>query len=308
MLNDILQANRGTRIVQGRYGHVAYWEHDVIVGSSVAAYGEWFESEVDVFRMYCRSGDTVIDVGTNIGTHTLALAAIVGSGGRVIAIEPQRPMFMLMCANAVMNGYLQVEPYRAGAGSEWSNLQCLVPDYLRKSSFGGYSLEAVAATPMSNGRLETVQVFPIDEMDFGSPRLIKIDVEGAEVDVIEGARRLIQRARPVLYVENDRVDRSRELIARIRSLGYRLYWHLPRFFNPANHARNTEQIPYHVVGMFRGPDGGLSVNGVSLNMLCIPDEAACALPQDVTEVGDDGEHPCHEKDRRRLAPGLEILN
>jgi hypothetical protein len=73
-------------------------------------------------------------------------------------------------------------------------------------------------------------------------RLLKVDVEGMELDVLEGSRELILRTRPILYVENDRPARSEALVASLRALSYDLYWHTPRLFNPANYFGNRENV------------------------------------------------------------------
>jgi hypothetical protein len=97
----------------------------------------------------------------------------------------------------------------------------------------------------------------IDSLNLNRCRLIKVDVEGMECEVLEGARNTITRLRPVLYVENDRTEHSRRLITMIQSFGYKLWWHLPRMFNPDN---------------FRGNKENLFGNIVSVNMLCSPQE------------------------------------
>lgn len=306
MLSDLLRVHHGTRVVKGRHGAIAYWANDVVIGGSIAAYGEWFESEVDVFKLYLNAGDTAIDVGANIGAHSIALAEIVGPRGRVISIEPQRPMMMCLCANAALNGYLQIEPHQAAAGACSGELRCARPDYSRLSSFGGFS-PADAAVVASDARAvsDIVPVIAIDDLDRAKPKLIKIDVEGAEAEVIRGARSTIEIDRPVLYVENDRVDRSEALVRLLRSLRYRLHWHIARFFNPENFARNPVEI--HRVGIGHA-NGQLWVNGLSLNMLCVPEERDLPVPADVILVGDDDEHPCRERDRERLLPHLKFLD
>ena len=66
------------------------------------------------------------------------------------------------------------------------------------------------------------------------------DAEGMEADVLAGGEATIRRLRPWLYVENDRKNRSAALIGLINSFGYRLYWHLPPYYNPANFFANKE--------------------------------------------------------------------
>jgi len=289
--------------VPGRYGTIAYWANDYVIGRIVSTYGEWYEREVDIFRLYCGRNDTCVDVGANIGTHTLALANIVGPKGRVVSIEPQRPMFMLMCANAVMNGYLQVEPFRAVAGKACHRMNYAVVRYDEGNSFGGYDtrLQAAMAPGHVNEALETVT---IDYLSCYKAKLIKIDVEGSECNVIWGAEKTLKLARPVLYVENDRVENSKELIIALRALDYKLYWHLPASFNPDNFAGSKEIL--HEVGMVY-TRGQYWVNGLAVNLLCLPDGKELPLPPDVLEVGNDDEHPCLPKDRQRLVPNLKEL-
>jgi hypothetical protein len=75
-----------------------------------------------------------------------------------------------------------------------------------------------------------------------------------ELQVLRGAAKLIERARPLLYVENDKQEKSADLIRYIDSIGYNLYWHRPPLFNPTNFLGN----PRNVFG-----------NILSHNMLCV---------------------------------------
>jgi hypothetical protein len=76
-----------------------------------------------------------------------------------------------------------------------------------------------------------------------------------EAEVLKGGRRLIERTKPILYVENDRRDRSAALIALIQSLDYQLWWHTPPLFNPNNY-----------FGLSENDYGGI----MSINMLGMP--------------------------------------
>jgi FkbM family methyltransferase len=275
----------------GRYGTIAYWDNDVVLGAAVKAYGEWFEREVDVFRLYCTEGDTVADVGANIGTHSMALARLVGPQGRVIAVEPQRPMFMLLCANAVHNGYLQIEPHRVVAGPHCVSAAFARADYSLPGSFGSYNAAMMASMAVGSAKREVMNVVTLDYLGCHKAKLIKIDVEGMEADVIGGAKDSIAASHPVLYVENDRIANSPNLIRTLRSLDYKLYWHIPLFFNEQNYAGNQEQLKVHELGMTYSGDQHW-VNGASINLLCLPKSKQLPLPADVIEVGSETEHPC----------------
>jgi hypothetical protein len=102
---------------------------------------------------------------------------------------------------------------------------------------------------------EDVPIITIDSLGLPSLRFAKIDVEGMERDVLLGARATIQRLQPVLYIENDRFDRSEALLALLFELGYRVWWHPVPLFARDNFHNN----PNNVFG-----------NIVSLNILCLP--------------------------------------
>ncbi len=79
-----------------RYGLMLYNVHDSVVGRSLAKYGEWAQSELELLESWISPGDWVVDAGAYIGTHTLFFARQVTSKGRVFAIEPQRRAFQLL--------------------------------------------------------------------------------------------------------------------------------------------------------------------------------------------------------------------
>lgn len=123
-------------------------------------------------------------------------------------------------------------------------------DYTTAVNFVGVAL--------TSGGPTQIQVVRLDDLTFpGDVSLIKINVEGMEADVIKEATQLIAKHRPILYVENDRADKSPDLISTIRSKGYQLWWHLPLLFNPVN---------------FFGEVNNRCPNVTSCNMICIPTE------------------------------------
>ena len=111
-----LLRNGHLRIKRCRYGLMLFSANDVYIGRSLDLYGEFGESEVEVFRQLVRPGATVLDIGANIGAHTVALATIVGPQGRVVAIEPQRVIHQMLGANAALNALHHVGGVPGGAG------------------------------------------------------------------------------------------------------------------------------------------------------------------------------------------------
>ncbi|MDR3506192.1 MAG: FkbM family methyltransferase [Acidocella sp.] len=224
---------------------------DKYIGASLDLYGEYCESEAEVFAQLLSPGETVVEVGANIGAHTVHLSQLVGSAGRVYALEPQRVIFQLLCTNVAINEAFNVHTFHAGAGAAAGSMKLPEINYhYPDSNFGGVSL-------LEQTQGDEVRIISLDSLTLPSLRLIKIDVEGMEDVVLEGAREQILHHRPVLYVENDRRDHSAELISMIEHFGYDLWWHFAPLFNPDNFAGVAENIFNNVV---------------SVNLLCVPKE------------------------------------
>lgn len=238
-------------VIKARHGTMLFNRHDVYVGRSIQRYGEYSELELQFLLRAVRRGDVVIEIGANIGAHTVPLAERVGEAGRVLAFEPQRIVFQSLCANLALNSITNTFCFNCALSDRDGELSVPSADYSRQGNFGGISMR-------EPGQGETVPAYRLDTVcTLPRIRMIKIDVEGMEVEVIRGAEQTIRRHKPILYVENDRVDRSAELIGLIGSLGYRMYWHRPPLFNPDNYFQEEEN---------------LFPNIVSVNMLCL-DEA-----------------------------------
>lgn len=243
------------RVRQCRRGVVLFNPQDAFVGRSFDLYGEFSEGEVSLFRQYVKENDFVLDVGANIGAHTLALSHIVGRTGHVWAFEPQAIVYQQLVANLALNSITNVTAEHAGLAR--SDTLMAVPrlDHDRLNNYGGIRLE-----PLVEGQpSEAVFVKRLDSYaNFDVLHFAKIDVEGMEYDVLQGAAETIMRCKPVLYVENDKRDKSPALINLIEKLGYKMWWHIPPLFNPMNYAQLKQNV---------------FPNIVSCNMLCLPEGA-----------------------------------
>ena len=216
------------RIARCRHGLMLFNPADRYIGRSLASYGEFSESEITLLRDLLRPGQVVVDVGANIGTHAVPLARSVGPTGRLLAIEPQRQAHAALRANLTLNGLAQAEALHAAAGAAQGEILVPVLPPGSDANSGGVSLGQGSTTG------ERVPVLTLDGLDLPAAHLIKIDVEGMELEVLRGAAGLIARHRPALYVEDDRQPRSQSLLEHLLGLDYRLYWHLPPLFNRHN--------------------------------------------------------------------------
>jgi len=242
-------------LVYGRHGVFRGKPNDVYIGRSLATYGEYSEIELRGLLQLLRPGDVAIEAGANIGSHSIALARRVGPEGRLFAFEPQAETFAILQRNIELNRLENVSALAVAVGARAETLYHDPPPGGATANFGGVSMSR------GQGRVATPSA-PLDEAidaaGLGPIRLLKIDVEGMEEDVLVGAERLINAHRPQIYLENDRVDRSASLIQRLLDMDYCPFWSTPAMFNPHN-----------FFGVAQNVFGGI----LSLNMLCIPKEA-----------------------------------
>lgn len=259
------------RLVRARHGQFLANPRDIYIGRSLIEFGEYSELEMSLLSQLVSPGAVVAEIGANIGSHTVPLAKLVGNSGKIYAIEAQPIIFQALCANIALNGLLNVVALHEASGSKDSDIWFPDINYLETNNYGGISLDNVSGHTSGT----RVDIRPFDRLGLDRLDLMKIDVEGAERDVLKGARETIERCRPVLYLENDRREKSTELIAYIAELGYRLWWHLPPLYNPKNWAGNSTN-----------PWPGI----VSCNMLCVHSDKP-ALIQGLKEVSGTQDHP-----------------
>ena len=267
-----LLENGPLRLRRCRHGMMLYNVNDIFCGNMLDLYGEFSEGETDLFGQVLQPGMTVVEAGANMGAHTVAIAQAVGPAGRVLTFEPQRSMFQLLCANLALNRLEQVEPHWAAVGSAPGEI--LVPrlDPNAANNFGGLSIADGHAAG------DKVRLVTLDSFDLPALHLLKIDVEGMEAEVLRGSRASIARHGPMIYTENDRAERSPELIALLQEMDYRLYWHTPPYVREPNFLGRPND-------RFRGI--------LSINMLCVPRRLGLNIVglREVTGPSDDWRRP-----------------
>lgn len=169
-------------------GELHGWHH------ALNRYHDW--RLVTVAQTVCGPGDTIVEVGANIGTETLCFADIVGSAGRVVALEPYGPNVGTLTQVLADAGADQVRVWPVAAADEPGTLPFVAPDDAHYSGVGHLG---------GDGRANTVdvEVTTLDRIvdDAAPPALVAMDVEGGELSVLKGARRLLGHHRPVVVLE-----------------------------------------------------------------------------------------------------------
>jgi FkbM family methyltransferase len=255
-----------TTIKACRRGTFMYNVNDAFIGRSLDLYGEWCDDELHILTQVLKDGDVAIDVGANIGTHTVGFAQRVGRRGLVIAIEPQRLAYQTLCGNLALNGLTNVSAIHAAAGAERGQVVIPTLDPGASQNFGAVKTQA-------SGAGEQVDLIPIDELGLRRCALIKVDVEGMEAQVIQGARKTIEQCRPALFLENDTIERSREVLMAVEAVGYKAFWQIAPYYNPRNFFGNKD----NVFARFQP----------QANVLCVPVECPFTGMMPVDGVDDD---------------------
>jgi len=218
-------------LAHSRYGHMLVNRHDLYVGEAHLHCGEYGEAEVAFLRALVRPGDHVVMCGANIGSLVVPIAQVITRAGRLLAFEPQRHVFTLLCANIALNNCHHVEAFRFAVGAERGLVRVPLLDPDQKFNGGGVSVGVGD---------DAVPCLSIDSMQLPRVDLLQADVEGSEFDVLMGAAATITEHHPVLYLEADRQEQRGALLTWLVDAGYEVWEHTPPLWNPDNFLQEAE--------------------------------------------------------------------
>ena len=202
---------------------------DHVIGLNILR-GQYEPEEIRFVRGLLQPGDSAIDVGGHIGFFTMQMAAAVGPEGRVYAFEPLDANADLLERSITENGFGgRVRFQRAAVGATPGTATLTFPAETLNSG-GAYLLRSGGA-PLAGNRTTEVPLVALDALDLRRPvRFIKMDVEGAEPQVLRGAARILKDDRPVILSELHPTQLERAsgvsaaaFLAQIAVLGYRAH-------------------------------------------------------------------------------------
>jgi len=162
---------------------------------SVHGYFDWRNWAVAL--AVCAKGDTIIEIGANIGTETIGFSDIVGRTGHVHAFEPFPENLKAIQSNIALNNLDNVTLYPLAIGAQNGQVSFVVPPD-RHASGVGY----ITRSDSADGAIK-VECVTLDSLGdrLGKARAIFMDVEGAEIEVLQGARNYIAEVQPVIVLE-----------------------------------------------------------------------------------------------------------
>lgn len=208
----------------------------MFIGRSLYAYGEWGGEEASVIAGLASSRTGyALDIGANIGFMSMAM---LDAGCHVMAFEPQPALFDLLKENT--SGWNSSTEIMCSpvALSDFCGVSTM--PRIRYGEKGNYG--ALALGQRSELGTITVGCRTLDSLEISPVGFIKIDVEGHEMQVLRGARATILRNRPIMYIEDDRPEKSLALQELIKGMDYTIERHYPRLFRENNFAGNPVNI------------------------------------------------------------------
>ncbi len=166
-----------------------------------------FEKEyVDLFYSTINSGDIVLDIGANVGYFTLIAAKKVGSEGKVYAFEPVERNYKRLERNLEINDTRNVKTFNFGLSDREEVLPMVIPEgNFGESTIGEKNFTALVKGQKTKNRRIKAKFFAFDYFnrieEISNVNVIKVDVEGAELKVLNGMKKFLAINNPVLFIE-----------------------------------------------------------------------------------------------------------
>jgi FkbM family methyltransferase len=171
---------------------------------------------LDLRRQYYGDGVVTVDCGANIGVHTIEWAKRMTGWGGVLAIEAQERIYYALAGNIAINNCFNARAIHAAVTSQAGTMKMPTPDYRAPASFGSLELRKREQPEFigqvidySASKMVDVRTVSLDSFDFSRLDLIKIDVEGMELDALAGGIKCIGNFHPILQVEVVKSDKNK---------------------------------------------------------------------------------------------------
>lgn len=204
-------------LCNSKYGPALVPPYDEYLGKAFIVNGSYGEDEFKAWEPFLNSDSVALDIGANFGSHTFHFASIAKV---VYAFEPQLELFRMLSGSLALQHRMNVTAMNVAVGSEFGVINCPNMDFMRPNNFGGVSL-------LDEWKGGTVQVIPIDEIPLNQCDFVKIDVEGMELSVLEGAQKTIEKFRPIISVEADREDSIDSIYNWLIDRDFNVLFHMP---------------------------------------------------------------------------------
>jgi len=182
---------------QDKIWHFIHPSVDHGVERSLYETGHYERGTLTFIKDNLKAGDTYMDIGTNIGVHALLAAKVVGEKGSVWAFEPHHQTMSVLEKNITENEFENIHTFQCGIGAEKSKAVL----YDNWSINKGASSTVVKAEKSVAVEIDILPLDMVVQQQSLRPKMLKMDVEGMELEVLKGASRTIEAYKPILIVE-----------------------------------------------------------------------------------------------------------
>jgi FkbM family methyltransferase len=165
-------------------------------------------SLLQVRRQHFGDGVVALDCGANIGVHTLEWATLMTGWGSVVAFEPQERIYYALAGAIAINNLFNARALHAAVGAVSGTIPIPLLDYTKPASFGSFEIKPSANSDYigqtvnyDSGPTLEVNLVALDDLGCERVDFIKIDVEGMELEALEGAKGLIEAFKPIMMIE-----------------------------------------------------------------------------------------------------------
>ena len=231
MNSPILHETPYNVTIQTKEGVFTFFRDDNPIGACLYHYGEWSRQEFNVIDNLVTTTSVCLDIGANIGTHTVALSKRCNQG-MIFAFEPQVYIFQALNANIFMNDCFNVVAYQAGVSDTLKEIRG--PIHVPRPNEGNFNYGEFKNTGEGPLGIPCVR---LDEASyFGrSVDFIKMDVEGHEPSALLSGKKMITKDKPHMYLEFNDHKGNDEVLRVLKDFGYNCYWHCYPKHNEENH-------------------------------------------------------------------------
>jgi FkbM family methyltransferase len=228
---DYAHTNDRTIVIKELEGGVRLFVDlaDHVIGLNIVR-GQYEAAEIRFALSLLAPGDIAIDIGAHIGFFAMQMASAVGAAGRIYAFEPFDPNADLIERSIVENGFGdRMLFWRVAVGAVSGSATLTFP--VETLNSGGAYLLREGSAPLAGNQKKDVTVVALDALEMRRPvRFIKMDVEGAEPQVIRGAAKILAEDRPMILSELHPTQLERasgvtadEFLAQVGALSYRAH-------------------------------------------------------------------------------------
>ena len=210
LIGGLIQ-NKDTYLVETRFNNSRFFIRPLILSDIVMTSGVW---EPYVKRIFVvKKDDVIIDVGAHIGTYTIPLALQTGDNGKVIALEPNDKNADILEKNISINKLSNVILVRKAAAKQVGMLNLrLTSDPMLSMINSGTDIDT---TSVKTTDLDSL----IDNLSIVKVNWLKIDAEGFELEVLEGAKKILKRFSPNIIIET-RLENQERMKKILGEYGY----------------------------------------------------------------------------------------